>query len=229
MQYQVAATAMLGSFTMMMIGGGTASGGLLGMATAGVAWPLLEYCNHKVLHTDQSARHAYHHKHSRVYPQIQVNLGPMVAAMHMSMVFMLWWMFSWMVAMGYSWTIALLYACYEGAHESGHLADTIDSPLTWAVRNSHAWHWRHHQRPKLNYGVSTPCYDLMFGTADWEMGKRYLEGWRGWLLPIPWVVFALTPPDPNAPYDKMTQAEQEKRSAEARWRRTADERGRFSE
>lgn len=219
MQYVIAISAHLGSLALMIAGTSQAASGLFGMGVAGVAWPALEHLNHYILHVDKAPRHTYHHQHSRDYPEIRVNLGPMVATMHLSAVALLWWWFSWVTAMGYSGTVALLYACYEAAHESGHFAGENMGWMSWAVQNSHAWHWQHHLRPTRNFGVSTPFYDWLAGTADTKMVGRYTEGWRACLLPLPWVVFALTPPDPKAPYDQATEEERQARSAEARRRR----------
>jgi hypothetical protein len=219
MQYLIAAAVHLGSFALMMAGSSDSMGGLLGMGIAGLAWPVFEYSNHLMLHTDKAPRHTYHHQHSREYPEIRVNLGPASATMHAGAVIMLWWIGSWAIAMGYSGTFALLYALYEAAHEWGHMADKNMFWMSWALQNSHAWHWQHHIRPNRNFGVSTPFYDWLMDTGDTKMEARYTEGWGMWLLPLPWVVFALTPPDPNAPYDRETEIERQHRSAEARRRR----------
>jgi hypothetical protein len=218
MQYQVAAMTMFASFGLALAGESATAAGVVGMGFATYGWPILEYCNHRLLHTSKSARHAHHHVYSRDYPEIRANLGPAVVSFHIGSTLVLWW-FSSALALGYSGTIALLYACYEGAHEGGHFADVNMPSMTWAVRNSHAWHWQHHLRPTRNFGVSTPFYDLMEGTADLNMIQRYNYGWRKWVMPIPWLVFALTPPDPNAPYDGATEAARQARSAEARARR----------
>ncbi len=219
MQYVVAMAAQLGSFALLIAATTQAASGLIGMGAATLAWPAVEYANHYMLHKERASRHSYHHQNSRDYPEIRVNLGPAAATMHLGMVLTLWWFGSWVVAMGYSWTFALMYACYESAHETRHLADSNMSWMSWAVQNSAAWHWQHHLRPNRNYGVSTPFYDWMMETADTKMIGRYTEGWRRWLLPLPWVVFALTPPDPKAPYDQETEEDRQARSAEARRRR----------
>lgn len=218
MQYQVAAGTVLASFALLMASSGETVGGLVGIGAAGLVWPAVEYTNHLLLHEHKSARHMHHHQHSRDYPEVRVNLGPLVATFHLGATLLLWWFGSWAMAMGYSGTSALLYSCYEGAHEGGHLAPITGAPLTWAVQNSHAWHWRHHQKPGVNFGVSTPFYDYVHGTADARMLARYTEGWRRWLLPLPWVVFALTRPDPNAAYDQETHEARQVRSADARRR-----------
>lgn len=218
MQYQVAAGTILGSFVLLMASSPDKSDGLIGVGVAGLVWPLLEYANHWIMHRDKSQRHAYHHRFTRDYPEILVNLGPEIATVHLSTICMLWWLGSWAMTMGYSGTIALLYVCYESTHETGHLAPITNAPLTWAVQNSQTWHWRHHQRPCMNFGISTPFWDKVLGTADTKMLERYTQGWRGWLLPLPWVVFALTRPDPNAAYDQETHEARQIRSADARRR-----------
>jgi len=220
MQYEIAMGVTLSSFGLALACCGGTGGALMGMGLATVAWPAIEYINHHALHTYKARRHMYHHQRSRDYPEIRVNLGPLAITGHITVVLGLWWLFSGVTALSYSGMFALLYACYEGSHEAGHLVGEQLPMLSWAVQNSHAWHWHHHIKPTRNFGVSTPGWDIWQGTADHKMSKRYDHGWRKWLLPVPWLVFALTEPDPNAPYDKETEEDRQRREAGNRFRRS---------
>jgi sterol desaturase/sphingolipid hydroxylase (fatty acid hydroxylase superfamily) len=220
MQYEIAMGVALSSFGMALAGCGAAWSALLGIGIATFAWPAVEYINHVSLHTYNAPRHMYHHQRSRDYPEIRVNLSPIAITGHLAVMFGLGWLLSEVAAITYSGTFALLYACYEGWHETGHLVGEQLPMLSWAIQNSHAWHWHHHVKPNRNYGVSTPGWDICSGTADQKMSERYIEGWRKWLLPVPWVVFALTEPDPTAPYDKKTEEERRSRQAADRFRRS---------
>ena len=220
MQYEIAMGVALGSFGMALAGCGAVGSALLGIGIATFAWPAVEYINHKSLHATNAMRHMYHHQRSRDYPEIRVNLGPIAITAHLAAVLGLGWLFSEVTALSYSGTFALLYACYEGSHEAGHLVNEQLPMLSWAVQNSHAWHWHHHIKPTRNYGMSTPGWDIWNGTADSKMAERYTQGWRKWLLPVPWVVFALTEPDPTAPYDQETEEDRQRRQASARFRRS---------
>jgi len=220
MHYEIGMGVALGSFGMALAGCGAAGSALLGIGIATFAWPAVEYVNHVSLHTHKNPRHMYHHQRSRDYPEIRVNLGPVAITSHLAVAFALCCLFSEVAALTYSGTFALLYACYEGSHEAGHLVGEQLPMLSWAVQNSHAWHWHHHIKPTRNYGVSTPGWDIWSDTADQKMAARYTQGWRRWLLPVPWVVFALTEPDPNAPYDQETEEDRRQRQAANRFRRS---------
>lgn len=220
MQYEIAMGITLGSFGMALARCGAAGSALLGIGIATFVWPAVEYVNHMALHTYKAPQHMYHHHCSQDYPEIRVNFDPVFIHSHLATVLALGWLFSEVSALTYSGTFVLLYACYEGSHEAGHLVGEQIPMLSWAVQNSHAWHWHHHIKPTRNYGVSTPGWDVWSGTADRKMGERYIHGWRKWLLPLPWVVFALTEPDPNAPYDKETEKDRQRWQASNRFRRS---------
>lgn len=218
--YEVATGTILMSFAFALTSSGLGVAGVDGMFMAVIAWPAVEHYNHLKLHKTHSLRHAKHHARSTEYPEMRVLLSRPILTAHMGFCWVIWLLWSVTAAMGYCGTIGLLYACYEGAHEWGHIRPSSCPSLTWAVLNSKAWHWQHHRKPGKNFGICSPYYDKLVGTADEQMLKRYDYGWRKWAMPLPWAVFALTPPDPKAVYDPTTEKEKQQESAEARWRQS---------
>lgn len=218
--YEFATGTLITSFALAFASTGFTNSGADGMFIAALAWPAIEHYNHLKLHKTHSLRHASHHAHSTEYPHMRVLLSRPILTTHMGVCWIISFFWSFATAMGYCGMIAILYACYEGAHEWGHIRPSTCPSLTWAILNSKAWHWQHHRRPGKNFGICSPFYDKFAGTADLKMLARYDYGWRKWAMPLPWVVFALTEPDLKAVYDEETEKRKQQESAEARWRQS---------
>lgn len=56
-----------------------------------------------------------------------------------------------------------MYIAYEVIHRRLHTAPGRNRYGRWARRH-HLHH--HYRRPKMNHGVTTPIWDLVFGTLD---------------------------------------------------------------
>lgn len=74
-------------------------------------------------------------------------------------------MFVTLGALGVAWGAGFLvmYVAYEVIHRRLHTAPGKSRYGRWARRH-HLHH--HYRRPQLNHGVTTPLWDMVFGTLD---------------------------------------------------------------
>lgn len=166
-----------------------AAGVAAGIATWGFAWPSLEYTLHRSLHLDHSSRHMRHHRDTddaSLYFVPTAWLAPRV----LGYLFACWLMFSHAYALGVSGGFALCYTLYEVGHTWTHLRGHARSNTR--IDRMTAWHARHHDAWGVNFGVSTPFWDIVQGTASAKTVADMDMGWLAWLLlPLPWVSMAL--------------------------------------
>ncbi len=166
-----------------------AAGVVAGAATWGLAWPSLEYVIHRGLHADHGSRHMQHHKHPRDSSLFVVPtrwLVPRALAYAAAM----WFVSSTAYWLGIVGGLSLFYVAYEAGHAWTHLhgGPTEQRPLDRITR----WHWRHHEAWGINFGVSTPAWDFIEGTASRKtVGELDFIPLAWLLLPLPWVSLAL--------------------------------------
>ena len=136
----------------------------LAAAAAGLAlWPALEYGLHRwVLHRVPPLRglHALHHAH----PAALIGTPTWVTAL----LFLLLWSalargLAAPLAAGATAGLMLGYLLYAAVHDAVH--HRAASPGTWlaAAKRRHAAH--HRPGARCNYGVSSPFWDRLLGTA----------------------------------------------------------------
>lgn len=119
-----------------------------------VFWTFAEYWAHRsVLHTifwSNHGTHLHHHKHPEdfvIFPLWYLPLAWAAFYLVMPLPF-----FAGFTA-GYVWFLAL--------HHMLHHWKLDDHP--WLARYS-AWHELHHKKTFVNYGITTPIWDKVFGT-----------------------------------------------------------------
>ena len=179
----------IGAFVSEPIGGS----GLAVLTFSGL-WPLVEYIEHKMLHQAKINNHLKHHQNPDNKAYIRVNLRNTMPY-HFGTVGFLWLISSFNMACLYSSTIVFWYCIYELIHEYGHHCDVTGNLSLHAgpmVLHSLEWHKEHHRNPRKNFAVSTPFWDIVFGTTT-KSALKYLNHWSMLFLPIPWVTFALFP------------------------------------
>ena len=160
-------------------GGGLSGGGVLLLLVSGLlSWGLIEYALHRfIFHYDAQSRagrkfvHAAHLSHhedpgatDRLFTSLRMS-APLAAG---------YWLLAW-AATG-SWRAAAYlfvglvagYFCYEWLHFQAHHGRPRLRPLRY-LRGYHLLH--HHRDAGVRFGVTSPLFDLAFGTFR-PAGKR---------------------------------------------------------
>lgn len=147
-------------------------GGWLAACLAGlVLWTLLEYVLHRIaLHRMPvfSPMHSLHHGEPLAFigtpswVSVTVWLGAILLPF--------WWWVGFNMANGLTVGVMLGYWWYGYVHHViHHHARNASSAYFNELR---AWHMRHHHSPKRgNFGVTTPLWDYVFGTAISSQNK----------------------------------------------------------
>lgn len=162
-------------------GEGPSGGGILLLLVTGLlSWGLVEYALHRfIFHYDARsesgrefvyAAHLSHHEDpgatDRLFTSLRTGV-PIATA---------YWLLAWAAAG--SWRAASYlfiglvagYFCYEWLHFRAHHG----RPRLRAFRYLRKYHLLHHHRtPGLRFGVTSPLFDLAFGTFR-PLGKRRL-------------------------------------------------------
>ena len=131
---------------------------------SGVAgFSLLEYAVHRVLlHCVPPFRrmHALHHAH----PTARVGSPTWATATVGSGVFLAaWWMGGLTIACGLTFGLVASYLWYSVTHHAVHHWAARPGSYLHMAKRRHARH--HHAREACNFGVTTACWDHIFGTA----------------------------------------------------------------
>jgi sterol desaturase/sphingolipid hydroxylase (fatty acid hydroxylase superfamily) len=129
-----------------------------------VIWTLLEYILHRsVLHqkTYFAPMHGQHHGSPLAY----IGTPPWVSVFVLTGCFLVpvWWLLRFNIADGLTVGVMIGYWWYGVVHHVIHHHARKPSRYFNDLR---AWHMRHHYSPKQgNFGVTTPLWDHVFGTA----------------------------------------------------------------
>ncbi|MEM9190318.1 MAG: sterol desaturase family protein [Myxococcota bacterium] len=139
----------------------------LAVAAGVLTWSFLEYCIHRWLGHDKRTRpnffsveHVRHHSEGNYFAPAWKK------AAAAGLVFVLVgvpsvWAFGPGIGLGYVGGLTGFYLFYEVLHRREHTHEGIGPYGRWARRH----HFTHHFRdPKSNHGVTSPLFDLMFGT-----------------------------------------------------------------
>ena len=135
-------------------------------AVAGfVFWTLVEYLLHRSVlhgHTYFAPLHGQHH----ASPLAFIGTPPWisVSVLCATVLFPGKWLLGFNVADGLTVGVMLGYWWYGVVHHIIHHHSNTSSPSYF--NDLRAWHMRHHYSPKSgNFGVTTPVWDHVFGTA----------------------------------------------------------------
>lgn len=144
---------------------------IAGLAALGVlAWTLLEYGLHRyVFHFEPSAHselqqeaswliHGIHHDYP--WDRDRLVMPPTVSAL---IAVGVWFAFRWLGPAEHAWMAGMVggYVWYDLTHYYLHHAAPTTRFGKW-LRRYHLVH--HFQTPEVRYGITTPLWDLVFGT-----------------------------------------------------------------
>ncbi len=157
------------------------SGGVIPLLVAGLlSWGLVEYSLHRfIFHygaRSESGRkfvyaaHLSHHEDPGAIDHLFTSLRtsvPIAAA---------YWVLAWAAAGSWRAAVYLFiglvagYFCYEWLHFLAHHGSPRLRPLRY-LRRHHLLH--HHRTPGLRFGVTSPLFDLAFGTFRPVVKRRH--------------------------------------------------------
>lgn len=124
-----------------------------------IGWTFVEYSVHRwVFHGMNNKDHRVHH----IYPDDFIGVSPLSTAMLGAFAFwFLTTMFGPMIGVGLLVGFVITYLFYLYAHDRFHHGNV--KPGTYLARINAA-HEYHHRRFKVNFGVTSPAWDYIFGT-----------------------------------------------------------------
>ena len=129
-----------------------------------LSWTLLEYLIHRFLghwHTKNpfGAEHTAHHSRGNYFAPWYKKLG--ATALFSAFLFPISYLFAGSAGVAYTLGLIAFYGYYEALHFSEHKRAGLGAYGRWARRH-HFYH--HFHNPRVNHGVTTPLWDLVFGT-----------------------------------------------------------------
>ena len=139
----------------------------LSIAFGALAWTLLEYVIHRWLGHDRrfvrglfGVQHTAHHSRGDYFGPawMKVCAAAGVAALFIGPSA---WILGWQNGAGFVAGLIGCYAGYELIHRLNHVVAPRSTYGRWARRH-HFYH--HFHNPKVNHGVTTPLWDVVFGT-----------------------------------------------------------------
>jgi len=133
-----------------------------------VTWSLLEYCIHRWMGHDKrtmpnffATEHVRHHSEGNYFAPTRKKLRA-VAALLVVLGLPAWFVLE---SAGIAYVVGLVafYGFYEVLHRLEHVNGGSTAYGRWARRH----HFHHHfHNPKMNHGVTSPIWDLVFGTYE---------------------------------------------------------------
>lgn len=160
---------------------------LLAFSLGGVTWTLLEYCIHRWLGHHPRLRpnpfgteHTRHHAEGNYFAAFGRKMRLAGIVMGCLAPFAVWMAGP---LIGGAWTVGVVtaYGLYERVHLSAHVSPPKSGYGVW-LRRHHFWH--HFGNPSRNHGVTSPVWDIIFGTLDQPSGKIAVPH----RLAMPWLV-----------------------------------------
>lgn len=162
----------------------------LGVFVSGLAgvltWTFAEYVIHRCLGHDARLRpnafeseHTRHHAEGDYFaPASKKGAAAVLALAAVSLPAM----YALGTAMGLAYGVGLagMYVTYEVIHRRAHTHAGFGAYGRW-VRRHHFWH--HFGNPRCNHGVTSPLWDLVFGT--YHRAERVVVPHK---LVMPWLV-----------------------------------------
>jgi sterol desaturase/sphingolipid hydroxylase (fatty acid hydroxylase superfamily) len=135
-----------------------------------VGWSLIEYMLHRfVLHKVEPLKH--HHWLHHISPSEYIGASSWITVpIFSALIALTSYLLGLSVGVGISVGILAGYYIYIAVHDQFHHPSYLYSigGVSRLARN-HAWH---HHRPKVNFGVSSPVWDLILGTYDAPRGSH---------------------------------------------------------
>lgn len=133
-----------------------------------VTWTFLEYTLHRFVGHKKHGKNEFTKEH-----QTHHRLGHYFAPFYKKMLFAILVLgistlvtgliLGWYIGFTYSFGIASMYLFYEWLHKRAHTHGPLNFYGRW-LRKHHFYH--HFKNPKMNHGVTTPFWDIVFGTRQ---------------------------------------------------------------
>lgn len=133
-----------------------------------IAWTFLEYTLHRFLGHKKHGKNEFTKEH-----QTHHRLGHYFAPFYKKLLFALLVLsistlltglvLGWVTGFIFSFGIAAMYLFYEWLHKRAHTHAPLNFYGRW-LRKHHFYH--HFKDPKMNHGVTTPFWDIVFGTRE---------------------------------------------------------------
>jgi sterol desaturase/sphingolipid hydroxylase (fatty acid hydroxylase superfamily) len=161
---------------------------LLAAAAGAMLWSLAEYLLHRFAMHELDGRGIMSREHLEHHVRATWTFEPVSLLSWLGVIVvgtLVWTPVGWFVAgpaaglgLGVGWVLG--YAFYEYAHAMSHLRGPTGRYSRWLRRH----HFHHHfGHPRSNHGVTTPVWDMVFGTL--EVPERVRVPRR---LVLPWLV-----------------------------------------
>lgn len=170
---------------------------IIGLVSGLLGWTLMEYIIHYVLgHLPKgkmliSREHLHHHKDIMYFSPLPLKLRGAVPVLSL-MFGVFYWAVSLEFAIGFVISISAGWTLYEWLHQDIHVTGPRNGYGRWAAKH----HLSHHfVRPDRNHGVTTPLWDLLFGTYQ-RVDKVAIR--RKDAEYLPWIAKAIASPTPPA-------------------------------
>jgi len=137
-----------------------------------LAWSFIEYAIHRWIFHGLGRfkkQHRVHHIHSAEY----IGASSLTTSAIFCVLFLaLTGVFGSVIGTGLFVGILAGYMAYLTLHDLFHHAIPSGGGWVWALYLNHEWH---HKRFKTNYGVTSPFWDIVFGTyanPEWFRRRR---------------------------------------------------------
>jgi len=133
-----------------------------------ISWTFFEYLIHRFLGHKKRANNPItkeHHRHHAEGGYFAPVWGKLLLAVMVLMVLttIIGLPFGWNYGFAYSLGLTAMYLLYEVLHKRAH----THAPLLPYGKHIRLHHFHHHFRnPKVNHGVTTRFWDLMFNTLE---------------------------------------------------------------
>ena len=143
---------------------------LAGAIAGGVGWTFSEYAFHRWFHVARDGNFAcrihlaHHARQEYQVNSVSVLMWGAVLFVGLAVLpLLLWCAVPGAVALAFGIAWATAYFVYEWIHAVDHLRPPRNAYGRWTRRT----HFHHHfEAPLRNFGVTTPIWDLVFGTYD---------------------------------------------------------------
>ena len=129
-------------------------------------WTFLEYFLHRFLghrkqgSNDFTQEHLRHHRETHYFaPAYKKAIAATIVVSALAII--LGFIIGWLQGAAFSMGLGIMYITYEVIHKRAHTHAPIGAYGRW-LRKHHFYH--HFKDPKMNHGVTSPLWDIVFGT-----------------------------------------------------------------
>lgn len=156
-------------------------------------WTFLEYLLHRFLghwkhgKNDFTREHLRHHRETHYFAPARKKAAAAAVAVG-TLALILGLLLGWLQGACMALSVGIMYLAYEVIHKRAHTHSPAGAYGRW-LRKHHFYH--HFNDPKMNHGVTTPLWDMVFGTnvtpdvvvVPGRSALRWLVDQQGEILP----------------------------------------------